>query len=204
MAETIEGDVPGCKRAERVHSEEMGVLQTTRSAAKAGVTIRKETGVVANSPPSSEHQKKVVERSSRRANIADETTKGADTKSKAGDTKADRMARDTKASRRRSWGEMGDGARVPTSELFKGLAFGLTGKIDRERMLSMIKRAGGRVDNIIHKRIRCVISDNDAYQYRTQRVRKALKHSIPIVSPAWVEACFEMRRLVSPDKYTLQ
>eukprot|EP00466_Bigelowiella_natans_P004728 jgi/Bigna1/88039/estExt_fgenesh1_pg.C_270119 len=93
--------------------------------------------------------------------------------------------------------------KVPRGQLFQKMAIGLTGKIDRDRYKGMISRGGGRCDNIIHKRLHCVVSTTEAWKYRTQKVRKALKHGIPIVLPSWIDESSRASRRLPFEAFTL-
>ncbi|CBJ49090.1 expressed unknown protein [Ectocarpus siliculosus] len=71
----------------------------------------------------------------------------------------------------------------------QGKVFGLTGELARKELQPMLKAHGATVSAIIHKRVSFVLCTPDAVKYNTQKVRKALKHGIPLVSQGFIAAC---------------
>ncbi|CAN0095139.1 unnamed protein product [Ectocarpus sp. 8 AP-2014] len=71
----------------------------------------------------------------------------------------------------------------------QGKVFGLTGELARKELQPMLKAHGATVSAIIHKRVSFVLCTSDAVKYNTQKVRKALKHGIPLVSQGFIAAC---------------
>ncbi|CAM9337033.1 unnamed protein product [Ectocarpus sp. 13 AM-2016] len=71
----------------------------------------------------------------------------------------------------------------------QGKVFGLTGELARKELKPMLKAHGATVSTIIHKRVSFVLCTPDAVKYNTQKVRKALKHGIPLVSQEFIAAC---------------
>eukprot|EP00300_Choanocystis_sp_HF-7_P039053 c56871_g1_i1.p1 GENE.c56871_g1_i1~~c56871_g1_i1.p1 ORF type:complete len:116 (+),score=30.27 c56871_g1_i1:64-411(+) len=70
--------------------------------------------------------------------------------------------------------------------LFAGLIFGVSngngGDLDRKRLVDLIVANGGKVCGLVHKRVSALVADKQAVKQNTQRVRKAVKFGIPIVS----------------------
>lgn len=54
---------------------------------------------------------------------------------------------------------------------------------------ALIEKAGGSVSSVTHKRVHVLVATERAVARRTQRVRKALKHKVPIVSVDYLMAC---------------
>ncbi|KAJ1458082.1 hypothetical protein M885DRAFT_614771 [Pelagophyceae sp. CCMP2097] len=57
---------------------------------------------------------------------------------------------------------------------------------------SLIKRVtalGGKYSATVHKRCTFVVATAAAVDQRTQRIRKALKFNVPVVTPAFIDAC---------------
>ncbi|CAM9824197.1 unnamed protein product [Scytosiphon promiscuus] len=71
----------------------------------------------------------------------------------------------------------------------EGKVFGLTGELPRKELAAELRTHGAKVSATIHKRVSFVLCTDDAVKYSTQRVRKALKHGIPLVSQGFVAAC---------------
>ncbi|CAM9782718.1 unnamed protein product [Ectocarpus sp. 12 AP-2014] len=71
----------------------------------------------------------------------------------------------------------------------QGKVFGLTGELARKELQPMLKAHGATVSTIIHKRVSFVLCTPDAVKCNTQKVRKALKHGIPLVSQEFIAAC---------------
>jgi hypothetical protein len=53
-----------------------------------------------------------------------------------------------------------------------GVVIGVTGNFDRQILSSAVRKAGGRVDALVHKNLDYVVSDAMAIQRNTQRIRK--------------------------------
>ena len=45
----------------------------------------------------------------------------------------------------------------------------------------LVKICGATHSKIVHKRVKMVISTDDAFKYKTQSIRKAIKYKIPII-----------------------
>jgi hypothetical protein len=62
---------------------------------------------------------------------------------------------------------------------------------------------GAIVSELISKRVFALVCTKEAANQATQRVRKAIKRRIPIVSVEWIVACQEHGQLVSMEPYRL-
>lgn len=85
----------------------------------------------------------------------------------------------------------------------KGVVVSVTGNFDREKISSAIRRAGGRVDALVHKNVHFVVADEGAVEQNTQRIRKAIKFGIPIVNEKLVIESLKAGKLVDHDAYIL-
>jgi len=63
------------------------------------------------------------------------------------------------------------------------------------------KALGATVSGILHKNVAALVATAEACSQGTQRVRKALRFGVPIVSPAWLDACGTAGHLVLTDSY---
>jgi len=75
---------------------------------------------------------------------------------------------------------------------------------NRGELERIVKAAGGQVSPIVHQRVNIVVATAIAAKKRSQRVRKALKHAIPIVSPEFLMKCHEMQQLEPVDNFLLE
>eukprot|EP00960_Hanusia_phi_P006919 197064-Hanusia_phi.AAC.1 len=75
-----------------------------------------------------------------------------------------------------------------------GVAVSVTGGFERERMGEAIRRAGGRLDALVHKNLHALVADDGAVQRNTQRVRKALKLGVPIVRETFLLESLRTRK----------
>eukprot|EP00903_Cladosiphon_okamuranus_P016540 g15258.t1 len=80
----------------------------------------------------------------------------------------------------------------------EGAVFGLTGELPRKEIQATLKAHGATVSAIIHKRVSYVLCTAEAVKYNTQKVRKALKHGIPLVSQNFIAACALAKGVVDP------
>ena len=60
-----------------------------------------------------------------------------------------------------------------------------------KRLLNMVKRSGATHSKIVHKRVKFLVSTDDAYKFKTQSVRKAIKYGIPILHQAFLSTILE-------------
>ena len=68
----------------------------------------------------------------------------------------------------------------------------------------LVKICGATHSKIVHKRVKMVISTDDAYKYKTQSIRKAIKYKIPIIHVNFLKECYENKKIVQLDKYILK
>ncbi|CAN0234217.1 unnamed protein product, partial [Laminaria digitata] len=83
----------------------------------------------------------------------------------------------------------------------QGKVFGLTGELPRKPLEAAIKSHGATVSAIIHKRVSFVLCTADAVKYSTQKVRKAQKHGIPLVSQEFIAACALASRVINHSPF---
>jgi hypothetical protein len=68
----------------------------------------------------------------------------------------------------------------------------------------LVKLTGGTHSKIVHKRVKMVISTDDAYKYKTQSIRKAMKYKIPIINFNFLKECFEQKKIVNIEQYVIK
>ena len=66
------------------------------------------------------------------------------------------------------------------------------------------KELGATVMGVVCKRVQFLICTQKAVEQATQRVRKAQKQNIPLVSVEWLEACGKQGQKVDIDSYRLE
>ncbi len=86
----------------------------------------------------------------------------------------------------------------------KGVVVSVTGNFDRDKISSAIRKAGGRVDALVHKNVHFVVSDEGAIEQNTQRIRKAMKFGIPIVSERLIIESLKAGKLVEHSPFLLR
>lgn len=64
------------------------------------------------------------------------------------------------------------------------------------QIVSLCKDLGAQTTGQVHRRVDAVIATQSAVEGNTQRVRKAWKKGIPVVSPAWIRTCMKEGRSV--------
>ncbi|CAM9213156.1 unnamed protein product, partial [Ascophyllum nodosum] len=85
----------------------------------------------------------------------------------------------------------------------KGMVFGLTGELSRKQLETTIKSNGASVSAIIHKRVSFVVCTQGAVKDNTQKVRKANKHGIPLVSQDFLAECAKAKRVVDHTAFLI-
>ena len=73
-----------------------------------------------------------------------------------------------------------------------------------KQIVQLCKDAGATVTAQVHKKVRYVIATEAATDNSTQRVRKAWKKGIPVVTVAWIRQCIKEKKLVDVDAFLLQ
>lgn len=56
-------------------------------------------------------------------------------------------------------------------------------------LIQLCRESGAQTTSQVHQRVSCVVATQSAVIGQTQRVRKAWKKGIPVVSPEWVRQC---------------
>eukprot|EP00961_Rhodomonas_salina_P137265 1846647-Rhodomonas_salina.2 len=82
-----------------------------------------------------------------------------------------------------------------------GVVLSVTGSFDRKKMASIVKKAGGKVENLVHSQVDYLVADEEAVMMNTKQVRKAHKLGIPVVNEQWLIACLKSKQLVSTSEY---
>ncbi|EKX30803.1 hypothetical protein GUITHDRAFT_122984 [Guillardia theta CCMP2712] len=85
-----------------------------------------------------------------------------------------------------------------------GVAVSVTGAFERERMGQAIRRAGGRLDTLVHKNLHVLVADDAAVQRNTQRVRKACKLGVPIVRETFILESLRTGKRAKVEDHLLQ
>eukprot|EP00977_Amphora_coffeiformis_P014847 scaffold4239_cov156-Amphora_coffeaeformis.AAC.2 len=98
-----------------------------------------------------------------------------------------------------------------SSLLLKGSLFAVSTLVDASseefpeaysQIISLCKDLGAQTTGQVHKRVNAVIATESAVTGNTQRVRKAWKKGIPVISPDWIHACIKKGRSVDIGPYT--
>jgi hypothetical protein len=71
-------------------------------------------------------------------------------------------------------------------------------------LVKLCQAAGAIVTSQVHQRVQCVIATASAVEHATQRVRKAWKKSIPVVSVDWLQECQLQQRRLPMEAYVLE
>ena len=62
---------------------------------------------------------------------------------------------------------------------------------------------GATITGQLHRRVSCLVCNQTAVNNATQRVRKAVKKSVPLVDVAWVRQCREQQKRVDLERFRL-
>lgn len=65
-----------------------------------------------------------------------------------------------------------------------------------EELKKQVENTGASVTGIVHKKVFVLVATDQAFEQKTQRVRKALKFNIPLVKPSWIQACAKSGSIV--------
>ena len=68
-------------------------------------------------------------------------------------------------------------------------------------IMALCKDAGASTTGQLHKGVFCLVATESAVLGETQRVRKAWKKGIPIVTPEWIKKCMETKQVEPFDHY---
>ena len=72
-----------------------------------------------------------------------------------------------------------------------------------KKMVKMVGQVGAIHSNTVHKRVAYVVSTEDAYKGKTQRVRKAAKYKIPVVKLEWLQECIGSKKMLDFHPFVL-
>ena len=72
-----------------------------------------------------------------------------------------------------------------------------------KKMVGMVEKVGAIHSNTVHKRVSYVISTDDAYRGKTQRIRKAAKYKIPVIKLEWLRECIESKKMLDFHPFVL-
>ncbi|KAL1496393.1 hypothetical protein AB1Y20_016348 [Prymnesium parvum] len=85
------------------------------------------------------------------------------------------------------------------------LEFALTGlsaaSLSQKELSALIVQHGGRVSNLVHRRVDYLLASPLAVQRNTQAVRKAAKHSLPVLRPSYALDSIAAARPLDPADY---
>lgn len=93
------------------------------------------------------------------------------------------------------------GQKLPLKDMVLGIT--TFGASNYETTKEIICKLGGRVSNSIHKRVAFVVGTPAAITQNTQRVRKACKYKIPIVTTSFLQHAEETGLLPAVDEHRL-
>ena len=94
--------------------------------------------------------------------------------------------------------------KILNPDLFKDMTFSisLNGESSRDELVRVIHSSGGKVTGQIHKNLQALICSRQAMECNTQRVRKARKRNVPIVTTSFIEYCVKTQKWIEPSEYT--
>ncbi len=83
------------------------------------------------------------------------------------------------------------------------MTFGITGHLNRQELEKCIALGGGKTSGVVGKKLSLLLCDQNAYKDDTQRVRKAKKFGVKIVTPDFVYDSTYSKKLQPIEKYIL-
>lgn len=70
-------------------------------------------------------------------------------------------------------------------------------------IIALCKSAGAQYTAQVHRKVYCLVASSSAVKGATQRVRKAWKRRIPVVSIDWIKQCVETGKLQDMDDFRM-
>ena len=70
-------------------------------------------------------------------------------------------------------------------------------------VVERLRKLGARHSSSVHRKVDILVASKEAAVQRTQRVRKALKYNVPIVSLKFLDACEAEQSFVDPKPFAL-
>lgn len=110
-------------------------------------------------------------------------------------------------------GRANTSTRKVSSSLFRGKVFAVSTLVEASseespeaysQIVSLCKDLGAQTTGQVHRRVNAVIATQSAVEGNTQRVRKAWKKGIPVVSPDWIRECMKQGRSLDMGPYLQQ
>ena len=77
------------------------------------------------------------------------------------------------------------------------------GTLTYNELVARLKSLGASYSSIVHRRVAYLVATEEAANRRTQRIRKALKFDVPVVSVSFLDACDAAREPVPHEPYLL-
>lgn len=71
-------------------------------------------------------------------------------------------------------------------------------------IITLCKSAGAQYTAQVHRKVYCLVASSSAVKGATQRVRKAWKRKIPVVSIDWIKQCAQTGKLLDMDDFRMQ
>jgi hypothetical protein len=71
-------------------------------------------------------------------------------------------------------------------------------------VIELCKAAGAQYTAQVHRKVYCLVASSSAVRGSTQRVRKAWRRRIPIVTIDWVKQCVETGKLLDMDEFRIE
>lgn len=103
--------------------------------------------------------------------------------------------------------------RQTSSSLLKGKLFAVSTLVEASseespeaysQIISLCRDLGAQTTGQVHRRVTAVLATESAVAGNTQRVRKAWKKGILVVSPEWIQGCIRDGRLVDMGPFILK
>lgn len=73
-----------------------------------------------------------------------------------------------------------------------------------KELAALCHSAGAEVTSMVHKRVFCLIVTDAAAVQHTQRIRKAQKYGIPIVSVTWLAECLSQHQIIPFQRFEFE
>lgn len=71
-------------------------------------------------------------------------------------------------------------------------------------IIALCQSAGAQYTAQVHKKVYCLVASSSAVKHATQRVRKAWKRRIPVVTIDWVKQCIQAGKLLEMDDFRME
>lgn len=90
--------------------------------------------------------------------------------------------------------------------MFAGLVFAISSdnQLEVGSIRAHVQRHGGTISSMVHRKVFALVCSTSALQRNTQRVRKARRHGVPIVSEDFVSSCVRQLELLDTARFPVE